>query len=283
MLSNVSITCFAASYAVVLVLEISRLSFRSGVRGAVMLGFAGAGLLAQSAFLYYRAAGAAGSPLSSFYDWYLLAAWVLVATYLLLVYYHAEAHFGVFLMPLVLGLIATAAFLDKDAAFDRAPAEQAWGMIHGVAFLLALVAVLIGFVAGLMYLGQVRRLKHKRPLSSRLRLPSLEWLQRTNSRALVVSMLMLGAGVVSGVVMNLVKRTGQLSWFDPVVLLTVFVFASTLIGTFYKPARQGRKVAYLTVVSFLVLVIAMGMGLYRQHGGEKNAAEASRPAAGGPA
>ncbi len=283
MLSNVSITCFAASYAVVLALEISRLLFRSGVRGAVMLGFAGAGLLAQSAFLYYRAAGAAGSPLSSFYDWYLLAAWVLVATYLLLVYYHPQAHFGVFLMPLVLGLIATAAFLDKDTAFDRAPAEQAWGMIHATAFLLALVAVLIGFVAGLMYLGQVRRLKHKRPLSSRLRLPSLEWLQRTNSRALVVSMLMLGAGVVSGVVLNLVKRTEQLSWFDPVVLLTVFVFASTLIGTFYKPARQGRKVAYLTVVSFLVLVIAMGMGLYRQHGGEKNAAEASRPAAGGPA
>ena len=55
MLSGVSTICFAASYAVALALEISRLLFRSGVRGAVMLGFAAAGLVAHTAFLYYRA------------------------------------------------------------------------------------------------------------------------------------------------------------------------------------------------------------------------------------
>ena len=55
MLSGVSTICFAASYAVALALEISRLLFRSGVRRLVMLGFAGAGLVAHTAFLYYRA------------------------------------------------------------------------------------------------------------------------------------------------------------------------------------------------------------------------------------
>ena len=55
MISGISITCFAASYAVVLALEISRLFFRSRVRWAVMVGFAGAGMVAHTAFLAYRA------------------------------------------------------------------------------------------------------------------------------------------------------------------------------------------------------------------------------------
>ena len=68
MLSGVGIMCFAASYSVALALELTRLLFRSGIRGAAMLGFAGAGLVAHSAFLYYRAVDAVGSPLSSEQD-----------------------------------------------------------------------------------------------------------------------------------------------------------------------------------------------------------------------
>ena len=82
---GVSTICFTASYAVALALEISRLLFRSSVRRVFMLGFATAGLLAHTAFLYYRALKAfheGVSPLSSEKDWYLVAAWVLVAVYL---------------------------------------------------------------------------------------------------------------------------------------------------------------------------------------------------------
>ena len=53
--AGISVFCFAASYTVTLALEVSRLWFRSGVRGALMLGFAGAGLLAHVLFLGYRA------------------------------------------------------------------------------------------------------------------------------------------------------------------------------------------------------------------------------------
>ena len=108
MLSGVSTICFAASYAVALALEISRLLFRSGVRGAVMLGFAAAGLVAQTAFLYYRAINEAGAPLSSERDWYLVAAWVLVVVYLHLAILHPKVPFGLFLLPLALGLIGAA-------------------------------------------------------------------------------------------------------------------------------------------------------------------------------
>jgi ABC-type uncharacterized transport system permease subunit len=170
-------------------------------------------------------------------------------------------------------------------------------MIHGASLLLATVSVSIGFVAGLMYLGQSRRLKHKLPPTRGLRLPSLEWLQRTNSRSLVVSLLMLGVGVVSGLTLNAIGRgneSGTVPWYDPVVLSTQVMFAwlllSVLVGAFYKPARQGRKVAYLTLASFVFLLIALIAMLCfnTQHGGGRESQAAAtadcaptKPAAGG--
>ncbi len=283
MLAGVKLICFTASYGVALVLEISRLYFRSGVRGAVMLGFAGAGLLAHTIYLFYsvvafyRTAGPNASPLSSKQDWYLVAAWLLAIVYLYLTYFHPKALFGVFILPLVLALIGIAAVADTEP-FPREPASKVWGAMHGISILLASVALLVGFVAGLMYLEQTRRLKHKVPAQKGLRLPSLEWLQRINSRAVTVALILLGVGILSGMVLNLIRgrEAGPLPWNDPVILVTLLMFAwlflSKGIGFFYRPARVGRKVAYFTVVSFLFLVIALAVVLANQtqHGGVRS-------------
>src|SRR3990172_9015684 len=256
MLSGVHIICFAASYAVTLALEITRLFFRSGIRGAIMLGFAGAGLFAHTAYLYYRAVDATGSPLSSSQDWCLVAAWVLAAIYLYLTAYHPGNSYGLFILPLVLGLIGAGAFLADAEPFAREPASKVWGAIHGVSILLATVALLVGFASGLMYLGQAHRLKHKFPPRRGLRLPSLEWLKRTGSRAIGIAVLMLGAGILSGMVLNMGEyrpETERLGWSDPVVLSTLVMFlwlaACAGVGLFYKPARGGRKEGFLTGVS----------------------------------
>ena len=277
-LSEIGIVCFAGSYAVALVLENTRLFFRSGVRGAIMLGFACAGLFAHTVFLYYHAANAVGAPLSSNRDWYLVAAWVLVIAYLYLTCYHPKTSFGLFILPLVVGLVAVGAYLADDEPFAREPASRIWGIIHGTSILLATVTVVSGFAARLMYLGQAYRLKRKLPPLRGFRLPSLEWLQRANSRAIVVSLLMLGVGILSGVILNLINHDRQgsgLPWNDPFVLSTWIMFGwlvlCALVSAFYKPARQGRKVAYLTLVSFVPLVIALATGLFldTQHGGER--------------
>ena len=107
-MSSISMTCFAASYAVALALEITRLFFRSGVRGALMLGFAAAGLVAQTLFLVARAMEG-DRTISGWFDWYLLAAWILTASYLYLTVYHPTSPFGLFVLPLVLLLIAIVA------------------------------------------------------------------------------------------------------------------------------------------------------------------------------
>jgi ABC-type uncharacterized transport system permease subunit len=278
-LSGVSIICFAASYSITLALEITRLFFRSGIRGAIMLGFAGAGLFAHTVYLYYRAASATGSPLSSSQDWCLVGAWILVATYLYLTAYHPKKAIGLFILPLALALIGVGTYLADPEPFPRGPASKVWGMIHGFSILLAAVAVLVGFAAGLMYLGQAYRLKHKLPPRPGLRLPSLEWLQQANTRAVGIAALMLAAGIVSGILLNLVNygpENDRLPWTDPVVLTTLGMFAwlvlCALVGRFYKPAREGRRVAFLTLFSFIFLAAALAVVLLSntQHGGPRS-------------
>ncbi len=263
MLSGISVFCFAASYTVALALETTRLWFRSGVRGALMLGFAGAGLLAHTLFLGYRAATAAGAPLSSQFDWYLLAAWIVIAVYLYFTYYHPKTAIGLFVLPLALALIGVAQFSPKEP-FPQTPAAQVWGIVHGVFLLLGYVAVIVGFVAGLMYLVQANRLKHKRLPAQGLRLPSLEWLDRVNSRAIVLSAVLVAAGFLSGVVLNAVNHRHQsdyVPWTDPIIWrsagMMLWLIVAAVFSRFYKPANHGRKVAYLTVASFVFLAISV--------------------------
>ncbi len=286
-LSGISITCFASSYAVAWLLEVSRLFVRSGLRGAVMVGFAAAGFLAQTLYLGYRAATDAGSPLSSSFDWCLLAAWLLVAGYLYATYYHPRAGIGLFVLPLALLLIAAAAWRADREPIAIAGASQVWGMIHGVFLLLGTVAVMIGFAAGVMYLVQASRLKRKLPPPAGLRFPSLEWLERVNARVLLISTLFVAIGFLAGVVLNLtVRGQDELSWGDPVIWTSAamlgWLVAATVFNGVYRPARHGRKVAYLTVASFGFLAIALATLLWVDtgHGGRAGLGP-RRAAAGG--
>lgn len=266
MLAHVQVFCFLASYTVALLLEVMRLWFRSRLRRAVSLVFVVAGWIAHTAFLYNSAVHEGGSPLSSYRDWMLLAAWALVLVYFYLACFHPTTHFGIFFLPLVLGLVVAGWLTPEQYRFASEP-SKIMGMIHGISILAATVTVLFGFVAGVMYLWQAQRLKQRRPQRVTVRLPSLEWLQTANARALVASMLLTGAAVGSGMVLNwLSVRQGGRSvpWY--VVLGPLFLFAwlllHVIIGIFYRPIRQGRKVAYLTMVSFLFLVIALALALF---------------------
>lgn len=275
MLSGITITCFAASYGISLIAEASRLLFRAPVRMAVIILFTAAGLLAHSLFLLARTqvAGANIAPLSNWFDWCLIGAWILAAVYFLLAVRRLENAMGVFLLPAVLALIGLAVLLRGQPPFPRDAALGYWRVVHAGSLLLGTVSVLLGLIAGLMYLAQSYRLKNKLPPRPGFRLPSLEWLQRSNKLALVVSTGFLGIGLLAGIVMNSGAAAGAVRWTDPVVLSSGVLFAwlitATLFEAFYKPARQGRKVAYLTLASFIFLALALVFVLSSRHAAAK--------------
>lgn len=284
MFSGITITCFAASYAVSLVGEISRLFFRAPIRLFVIVGFAAAGLVAHTIYLgaLARAESMADHPivpLSSWYDWCLLAAWILAGVYLFATLRRLENALGVFLLPLVLALIGLAVLNRESPPFPHADALRYWRWAHGMALLLGTVVVTLGLAAGVMYLVQSYRLKHKLPPRSGFKLPSLETLQKANRRSLVVSTALLGVGLLAGIVLNLEAR--RVPWTNPVVVsssvLLAWLVAVTCFESFYKPARQGRKVAYLTLANFIFLAMALGLVLYSQHASREQLDDVPQP------
>ena len=274
LLSGISLICFAASYAVAWLIEVWQLYAPSTLRRGLALGFVLAGLVAHTLYLAYRALELSASPLSSSFDWCLVAAWLLMGAYLYLAFYYPRAALGLYVLPLELVLVAAAALADRTP-FERSAASAAWGAVHGVFLLLGTVTVMIGFVAGLMYLVQARRLKRKLPPIEGLRLPSLEWLAKVNSRSVILSALLVGVGFLAGTILNVINRGGSatLPWTDPVIgssaMMLAWLAAAAVFNAVYQPARRGRKVAYLTIVNFVFLVIAIGVLVLvnNEHGG----------------
>ncbi len=273
MFGKITILCFAASYAVTLLLEITRLLFRSGLRGAVMLGFAGAGLLAHSLYLAHRWSAEGVAPLSSDFDWCLGAAWALAVFYLYLTWYHPRNPIGLFTLPLVLALVLLAQFGASRAPYPQAEGARLLGLAHGAALLLGSVAVMIGFATGLMYLIQASRLKHKTLPRRGFELPSLEWLQRVNERSIGFSVFFLLGGFFTGVALSR-GRHGEVYWSDPVVwtssALVGWMVLAAAFNLLYKPARHGRKVAYITLATFVFLAVVLAALLLEPgsgHGG----------------
>lgn len=276
-LYKISITCFAASYLVVLLLEFSRVFFRARFRRILLIGFAAAGLFAHTVYLFCQSQlelDAQGIWLGSWFGWCLTTAWLLAAAYLWISIRHPESIIGLFVLPIVLALIWIGIGLGNDQPFTTNSARSIWNMIHGISLLLGTVVVALGFIFGVVYLWQAHRLKRKLPLLKQFRLPSLEWLQQSCERSLVVSAVFLAIGLMSGIAINQVGAVGSvtpgpLPWSDPVVwssgILFAWLLAAMTFNMFYRPARQGRKVAYLVVASFLFLMLELAIVWWAGH------------------
>jgi ABC-type uncharacterized transport system permease subunit len=204
-----------------------------------------------------------GLPISTA-DWLLWAAWLLALIYFAMVFYLPRTPTGIVLLPIVLGLLLASNWA-STVPLASEQSLYAWGALHGILLLAGTLAVCIGFLAGLMYLVQSYSLKHSRSPVNGLRLPSLEWLERVNSRTLAISTVLITLGFITGIVMSVVIHRGESAyvlWADPVVIslaaMLVWLIAAEAFRLIYPAARQGRKVAYLTLASFVFLVIAIG-------------------------
>lgn len=280
-LEKISITCFFASYLLVFLLELCRAFWNSEfTRSRIFLGVmfvaTTAGLFAHSAFLaHHGGVGARGFLIENWFGWCLAVSWLLVIFYLWIFARQSNSVMGLFLFPAVLALILLGYLMTPAAAFTTRHVRSGWNIVHGGSLLLGTAIVALGFALGVVYLVQSYRLKRKAPTSAWFRLPSLEWLQQSAERSLLISAVLLGIGLMSGVVIaqfplaaeataasEVMPKGLNLSfWSDPVVWTSAVLFgwlvAATTFNLVYRPARQGRKVAYLVLASFLFLLIEL--------------------------
>jgi ABC-type uncharacterized transport system permease subunit len=254
----VLVACYCAALALELIGLKSRFPGRRVAMAAfTLVGFIAHGIVLGSSFATEPV------PLASAAEWLSVAAFALVLVYLAAILYLPRSPSGLLLLPLVLGLLAASHFASHQPfAPDRT--FYFWGLAHGLLLLFGTVTMCIGFLAGVMYLAQSYALKHAQAASNAWRLPSLEWLERLNGRMLAVSTVLILLGFASGVVLSILKQRHDSSlnlWLDPVVqssaAMLLWLFAAEAFRLVYPAARQGRKVAYLTLASFAFVVITV--------------------------
>lgn len=259
---GILIICAAAGYVLAFALEIIGLRRRFVWRPIALRAIVFYAVLAHTIHLIRNAVGTSALPISTA-DWLLWASWLIAIAYFFTLFYVPRSPTGVVLLPIVLGLMVSSHWASTEPLVTG-QSLRIWGMVHGLMLLAGTVTVSIGFLAGLMYLAQSYALKHARSSANGLRLPSLEWLERVNSRTLGLSAVLIALGFISGVVMSMAKHRGEPTysfWTDPVVLslaaMMLWLVAAEVFRLVYPAARQGRKVAYLTLASFVFLVIAL--------------------------
>jgi ABC-type uncharacterized transport system permease subunit len=263
-LDRITVFCFGASYALALVLElIHLLQPRPALRWfATILG--GAGLLAHTVYLARLFFFVPGPPPASQFGSLLFIAWILAIFYFYGTLHHRQQTWGVFVLPLLLLLVVLAMAFPYDQDEGTSPdwlrGERLLGMVHGILLLLAAVGVCVGFVASVMYLVQVHRLRAKTLPGKGVRLMNLERLEAMIRHAIVTAFPLLTAGVLVGVVLLMMPRESPVeSWTDlrivnAIVLWLVFAL---LVYLRYGYHLRARRVAMLTIVAFVLLLCTL--------------------------
>src|SRR5262249_5665893 len=148
-IDRITLFCFGASYGVALALELIQLLWPRPVQRLLTALFAGAGLLAHTLFLAVQ-----HPPLRDPYGSLLFLGWILAVFYLYGSIHHRRFAWGVFVLPVVLGLVILAALSGRPVDGNSAPwnlfpqdGEAFWRILHVALFLLAAVGVCVAFVA----------------------------------------------------------------------------------------------------------------------------------------
>ncbi len=264
LLESVKVFCFAASYGVAFAVDVVQLLRPRPVLRLVSTGFGVAGLLAHTIYLALQR-----PDLTSPYGSLLFLAWILAIFYLYGTLHHRKIAWGLFVLPLLLGLIGLAVLRRESATSGEFwllrvvsfEGEGFWVVVHLVLLLLAAVGISVGFVASVMYLVHARRLRSKTLPGQGIKLLSLERLEEMNRRAIVWAFPLLTAGVVVGMALLAQSATPVRSWADARVLTAValWLLFAVLLFVRYSLHVRGRRVAILTIVAFVLLLVTLAV------------------------
>ena len=221
--------------------------------------FGCAGVIAQTIYLVVQRPTIAAQ-----YGWMLMLAWILGIFYLYGSLHHRKLAWGIFVLPLVLGLVLIAKLFSPTVTQPQAPGWFSFqnprflSVAHVTLVLLAAVGICVAFLSSVMYLVQSYRLKAKSlPDKKRWKLPSLERLESMSRHAIGLAFPMLTVGIFLGMLLMFRSKEEIHDWTDPRVLSTVALWIVLAIVMYLRYARHlgGRRVAFFTIAAFFMLLI----------------------------
>jgi ABC-type transport system involved in cytochrome c biogenesis permease subunit len=248
--------CFGLSYLFAFGLELARQAWPGRVLRVASLVFGFAGLVAQTIFLAIDQP----SPATD-YGSLLLLAWVLAVFYLYGSVHHWSQAWALFVLPVILGLVGLSfAFHgERTSSGSWFSGEHFWGVVHGILVLAASVGITVAFLASVMYLMQVHRLRMKRNPLGGLRLLSLERLETMNRRAINLAFPLLTVGLLLGIFRLPAAENWTAWWKETKILGTLGLWIAALLLLYLRYAAHmpPRRIAILTLAAFALMLVTL--------------------------
>ncbi len=190
--------------------------------------------------------------------------WLLTLSYLYLELTTDERAMGVFVLPIIVGLQLVPVLY--PGVENRNPVlDSPWFWIHVMSLLFAYATFGLAGVLGLTYVLQFKEIKKKHLGYFYTRLPSLQILDRMNSRATMTGWLFLTLGLVVGVIWTLQARPlapddsnlQAMSLEDPKILFAVLTWGVYSFAVFARRAMgwSGRRAALLSAAGFIIVLL----------------------------
>ena len=209
------------------------------------------GWLAQTALLIVQALSADGFPWGTWAGALNLLSWLVVSAYLIWGCKPRYRLVGLGVMPVAAGLLVLA-WAGGGTGVEESDGDG-WALaVHAGLMLAGFASFTVAAATAVLYLDEDRRLTRRDAGLLRLRLPSLEGLERLAVRATLAGLALLSTGIVVG-----------LAWLDVdgvdatmTVTIAIWAFYGIVLLLRREAGLQGRRLAWsLTVGAVLVAVV----------------------------
>ncbi|MFQ5696626.1 MAG: inner membrane protein YpjD [Terriglobia bacterium] len=227
--------------------------FRAAL-AAIALGF-----IFHFVSLVERALTSGRFPVTNIAEATSLFAFLITLGFLLVYWLYRTTSLSVFTFPIVFAMTLASALSQRPGGVVEPLLERRWVSAHISLTLAGYTALILAFLAGLMYLMQERELKRRKPRAFYYRLPPLETVDRVGSLALALGFPFITVGLVIG----LVVAAGEWNagWMgDPKVWFSfaMWVIYLLLILARFGVGWRGHKAALFSIVGLAMALATWG-------------------------
>lgn len=250
-LSAIALTLYLAAEAFSLAhLRRDRQSFATATNVLLLLGF-----LIHFAALVIGGRAVHSVPYHDLPSSLSLFAWMIAASYGILLLRHRESSTGPFLIPLAIFFLLISLITQPEPARVSDPMRSGSLLaVHVTLAFFGYAALTLAFVLAQLYLIQNQQLRRRKlgPLFSML--PALDVLSRLQRTSVVIGVSALTVAAVLGLIWA--KQHWGTYW-DPKVLFTFLIISFYLITLFPGRAGGGKKNAILSIAGFFLMLFSL--------------------------
>jgi len=202
-------------------------------------------------------------PLSSAHDAWSFLAYSILFVYLIIEMSLNNRGSGIFILSLAFFFELISSFYTNWEPETNELLRNPAFAIHASIAITGYTALSLSAVYALMYLLQNRNIKEHRLGNLYTQLPPLMYLERMSIRSVIIGIILLGIGVLLGHIQA--KKLIGVFWpNDLKVIVTDVIWLLYVFG--YSISKKlhwnGKKMAWLSVSGFLILIFGGGIIIY---------------------